>query len=248
MPKLKDQRYLSAKDKFIEYSFQALQDQFGTEDEFLSFFEAIENDEQKNLFLKTASFYLFLVKKGDWFVNIPGSDKKIDYLTYTYKYIAIFSLIESLQEKEYMDFYSFMVRRKTNVNFPINDKKELEQWYRKYKSEFGSIHKSVQFFEALSAQRKADLIKNLEVINEKPTIENLSKYLYNLRSKFVHEAELVVNMSGRTTLSKHGEKPVICKLSLIKLMEFFEEGLITYFIPKKHNISVQGAAQQLRHP
>ena len=185
------------------------------------------------MFLKTASFYLFLVKEGDWFVDISGSDKRVDYLTDTYKYIAIFSLIESLQDKEFMDFYSFLVRRKTNVNFPINDKKALEQWYRKYKSEFGSIHQSVQFFKALSAQRKADLIKNLEVKYTKPTIENLSKYLYNLRSKFVHEAELVVNMSGRTTISRYGKKFVICKLSLNKLMEFFEEGLITYFTPEK---------------
>ena len=233
MPKLKDQRYLSAKDKFIEYSYQALQDQFGTKEEFLSFFYAIEDDEQKNLFLKTASFYLFLVKNGNWFVDIPGSDKKVDYLTDTYKYIAIFSLIESLQEKEFMDFYAFLLRRKTKVNFPINDKKELEQWYQKYKNEFGSIHQSVKFIKALSAERKADLIKNLEVKNVKPTIENLSKYLYNLRSKFVHEAELVVNLSGKTTISRYGKKIVICKLSLIKLMEFFEEGLITYFATKK---------------
>jgi len=229
VPKLKDQRYLCAKDKFLEYSFQALQDHFDTKGDFLSFFEAIENNEQKNLFLKTASFYLFLVKKGDWFVDIPDFNKRVDDLTDTYKYIAIFSLIESLQEKEFMDFYSFLVRRKTKVNFPINDKKELEQWYRKYKSEFGSIHQSIQFFKALSAKRKVDLKKNLDVKNVKPTIENLSKYLYNLRSKFVHEAELVVNMSGRTTFSRYGKKLVICKLSLIKLMEFFEEGLISYF-------------------
>lgn len=233
MSKIKDQRYLSAKDKFLEYSYQALQDQFGTKEEFLSFFDSIENDDQKNLFLKTASFYLFLVKNGDWFVDIPGSDKKVDYLTDTYKYIAIFSLIESLQKNKFMDFYSFLVRCKTNVNFPINDKKELEKWYLLYKSEFGSIHQSVQFFKALSAKRKADLIENLEVKNVKPTIENLSKYLYNLRSKFVHEAELVVNMSDRTTLSRYGKKVVICKLSLIKLMQFFEEGLIAYFTSEK---------------
>ena len=132
MPKLKDQRYLSAKDEFIEYSYIALQDHFDTKREFLSFFDAIENDEQKNLFLKTASFYLFLVKNGDWLVDIPGSDKKVDYLTDTYKYIAIFSLIESLQEKEFIDFYSFLVRRKTKVKFPINDKRVLEQWYQEY--------------------------------------------------------------------------------------------------------------------
>ena len=95
---MKDKRYLYAKDKFLEYSYLALQNCFANKDEFISFFETIENDEQKNLFLKTASFYLFLVKKGDWFVDIPNSDKRVDYLTDTYKYIAIFSLIESLQE------------------------------------------------------------------------------------------------------------------------------------------------------
>lgn len=233
MPKLKDHRYLSAKDKFLEYSFQALKDQFGTKDKLISFFEKIENDDQKNLFLKTASYYLFLVKNGDWLVDVTGSDKREDYLTDTYKYMAIFSLIESLRDKKFLDFYSFLVSRRTKVEFPINDKKELDQWYRKYKQEYGSIHKSIQFFKSLNVQRKADLINNLEVKNAKPTIENLSKYLYNLRSKFVHEAELVVNMSGRTTLSRYGTKLVICKLSLRKLMEFFEEGLIIYFDCKR---------------
>ena len=226
---MKDKRYLYAKDKFLEYSYLALQNCFANKDEFISFFETIENDEQKNLFLKTASFYLFLVKKGDWFVDIPNSDKRVDYLTDTYKYIAIFSLIESLQEKEFMDFYSFLVRRKNNIKFPINDKKELDKWYRQYKREFGSIHQSVQFFKALSVQSKADLIKNLEVKKVKPTVENLSKYLYNLRSKFVHEAELIVNMSGTTTISRYAKEIVICKLSLRKLMGFFEEGLVIYF-------------------
>ena len=167
MPKMKDQRYLYAKDKFFEYYFQALKNHFSNKEDFTSFFKAIENDDQKNLFLKTASFYLFLVKKGDWFVDIDGSDKRVDYLTDTYKYIAIFSLIESLQEREFMDFYSFLVRRKNNV---------------------------------------------------KPTIENLSKYLYNLRSKFLHEAELIVNISGRKTISRYGKEVVICKLSIKNLM------------------------------
>jgi hypothetical protein len=231
MPKMKDQRYLYAKDKFFEYSFQALKNHFSNKEDFITFFKAIENDDKKNLFLKTASFYLFLVKKGDWFVDIADSDKRVDYLTDTYKYIAIFSLIESLQEREFMDFFSFLVRRKNNVKFPINDKKELDRWYRQYKREFGSIHQSVKFFKSLNPQKKSELIKNLEIKNVKPTIENLSKYLYNLRSKFLHEAELIVNISGRTTISRYGKEVVICKLSIKNLMKFFEEGLITYFTP-----------------
>ena len=147
-----------------------------------------------------------------------------------------------------MDFYSFLVRRKTQVTFPINNKKELNKWYRKYKQEYGSIHQSVQFFKSLSPQRKTDLIKYLEVKNAKPTIENLSKYLYNLRSKFVHEAELIVNMSGRTTISRYGKSFVICKLSLRKLMQFFEEGLLPILMAERHNIGVQGTAKKARRP
>lgn len=233
MPRMKDQRYLYAKDKFLEYSFQAFKNHFSNKKDFISFFKAIENDDQKNLFLKTASFYLFLVKEGDWFVDIAGSDKRVDYLTDTYKCIAIFSLIESMQERKFIDFYSFLVRRKTNVKFPINDKKELDQLYRQYKREFGSIHQSVKFFKSLNPQKKSELMKKLEIKNVKPTIENLSKYLYNLRSKFVHEAELIVNISGQTTISRYGKKVVICKLSIGNLMKYFEEGLIKYFTPTK---------------
>jgi hypothetical protein len=232
---MKDQRYLSNRAAFLEYSYQALKARFTTKNDFVTFFEAIGNDDEKNSFLRTASFYLFLVKCGDWRVDIAGSNKTIDYLTDTYKYIAIFSLIESLQNKEFIDFYAFLIRRKTNVTFPIKDKQSLEYLYRKYKHEYGSIQQSVNFFKSLTSQRKADLVKYLEVKTVPPTIENLSKYLYDLRSKFLHEAQLIVNMSGRTMVSSYGKKVVVCKLSLSRLMEFFEEGLVTYF--GKHNLA-----------
>ena len=229
MDKLTDHRYLESKDKFLGLSYLALQDQFSTKSEFVSFFQSIDSDEQKNLFLKIASFYLFLVKRGDWLVDIPEVSHRVDYLTNTYKYIAIFSLIESLQDKHFLDFYSFLVRRKADIKFPIKNKRELNHWYCKYKEEFGSIKQSICFFESLSPQRKTDLIKNLEVRDTEPTIANLSKYLYDLRSQFVHEAKLIVNMSETTTISRKGEKFVICRLSIKNVMEFFEEGLIEHF-------------------
>jgi hypothetical protein len=94
----------------------------------------------------------------------------------------------------------------------------------------------------LTHQKKAYLIKNLEIRNVKPTIENLSKYLYDVRSRFVHEAQLIVNMSGKTTIGKYGKRSVICRLSLKKLMEFFEEGLINYF--EKHNNRMHPIGQE----
>ena len=219
----------------MEHSYEALKDNFKSKDDFISFFEAIESNNKKNLFLKTTSFYLFLAKNGDWFVDVENSDERIDYFTDTYKYIAIFSLIESLGDKEFLDFYQYLVRRKTKVNFPIQDKNKLEEWYRQYKLEYGSINSSVKFFKSLSEQSQNELVKNLEVKNNtEASIDNLSKYLYYLRSKFVHEAELIVNMSGRTTISRYNNKFVVCKLSLSELMKYFEEGLITYFTPQEY--------------
>ena len=97
----------------------ALKNQFPSRDAFEAYFNAIKNDEQKNLFLKTASFYLFLVKCGDWMVSAPNSDKVLDYFTNTYKYVANFSLIESLSEEQFVDFYQFLTRVKSRVEFPI---------------------------------------------------------------------------------------------------------------------------------
>jgi len=229
---MKDLRYLSSR-VYLEYSFLALQNRFTSQNEFNAFFNAIINDDQRNLFLKTATFYLFLVKKGDWIVDVPKSNKRIDYLTDTYKYIALFSLIESLHHLKFMEFYTYLIRRKSKVKFPIQDKAELNQHYKNYKKEFGSIQQSIRFFQSLSRKRKATLIQKLEVTNIEPTIENLSKYLYELRSKFVHEAELIVNMSGRTTQSRRGKnQEVICDLAIEDLMQFFEEGLVEHFSSK----------------
>jgi hypothetical protein len=184
---------------------------------------------KKNLFLKAASFYLFLVKCGDWVVNAPNSDKVIDYFTNTYKYVAIFSLIESLSEEQFIDFYQFLTRLKSRVEFPIVDRATLDQHYEKYKQEFGSIRRCISFFKALSPERQRELLSRFEVKGSEPTIENLAKYLYEMRSKFVHEARLVLHMADGMSIGMQGGKIIICSLSIKDAMQFFEEGLIEHF-------------------
>lgn len=114
---MKDLRYLVLQDKFVEYAYLALKGRFVSKNDFTAFFNAIINNDQKNLFLKTATFYLFLVKQGDWFVDVPGSNKRVDYLTDTYKYIAIFSLIESLRKHNFMDFFAYLIKKNQMLNF-----------------------------------------------------------------------------------------------------------------------------------
>ncbi len=231
---MKDMRYLEAKDKFLKYSYLALKSHFRSRKVFDEYYKTITTDEDKNFFLKTASFYLFLVKRGDWLIKIPGLNKRIDYLTDTYKYIAIFSLIESLHCEPYIEFFDYLVRKKSIITFPIKDKEELKGYFRQYKREFGSIQQSMAFFKSLADQHQSTILQKLEIANSNATIDDLSKYLYDVRSQFVHEAKLIVNMSGTTTISKHRKKYVISKLSLNDLMFFFEQGLITHFKSKQN--------------
>ena len=139
---MKDLHYLKLRDP-RGYAYLAVREHFASHDDFINYFNSIKTNERKNLFLRTASFYLFLVKQGDWVVDVPGSDKVIDYLTNTYKYVAIFSLIESISEEKSIDFYTFLIRKKSQIKFPIIDKNQLGEHYSRYKDEFGSIRRCI---------------------------------------------------------------------------------------------------------
>lgn len=226
---MKDFRYLKDKDTFLKHAYLSLENHFPIHDDFIKYFNAIKTDELKNLFLKTASFYLFLVKRGSWIVDILGSNQNINYLNETYKYVAIFSLIESLSVIDFYEFYQYLIDKTSGITFPIQDIKELEELYKRYKDKYGSIKRCISFFKTLSPDRQHDLVSKLKVKGTNPTIDNLAKYLYELRSKFVHEAKLILDISETTSVGRWGKKLVVCEISLNDIMVFFEEGLLIYF-------------------
>lgn len=220
-------KYLKRRDTLFPYCYQALQGRFESIEELDGWYRSLASDEKRNSFLKVASYYLALVKKGDWHVSIPESDPVIEYFTNTFKYISIISLIESLSDAKHRDFYSYLVMRKTGTRFPL-EKAALTASYRRYSKEYGSIRRCIGFFKNLSKSRQQALVSKLEAKEVRPTIENFVKYLYQLRSEFVHRAELVHEMSRIPTLSAFGDRMVVCYLSIEDAMEFFEEGLIAW--------------------
>ena len=226
---MEDLSNLEARAAYLEYAYLAVDEQFSSRDNFDNYFNAIKTDEMKNLFLRTASFYLFLVKRGDWVVDVDGSNKVIDYLTNSYKFVTIFSLIESLKsEEKFIDFYSFLIRKKSGVQFPIG-KKKLGAHYSRYKDEFGSIRKCTSFFKTLPSEKQNELISMLKGKGTDSTIENLARSLYEMRSKFVHEGKLVLHMSEGMSIGRQGKKLIVCNLSIKDFMRCFEEGLLAHF-------------------
>lgn len=223
--KEKPKRYLPAEDKFLGYTFQALGSHYDSWEEFQIKYKTIQTDDNKEKFLGVASFYLLLVKKGHWEVNVDGVDSYVDYLDHSYKFIALFSLIESLLSEDLPDFFSYLNRRDL---FPIC-KEQLKRLYGDYKAQYGSIQNCRRFFDQYAPNATEDLAKKLKIGNKDLLPEQVAKFLYDMRSKFIHEARLILETSGIKTLSSRQKKKLFSEMTLSDMMDLFEEGLINFF-------------------
>jgi hypothetical protein len=170
------------------------------------------------------------VKQGDWHVNVEGSDPVIGYLSTSFKLVALFSLIESLSEKKHQDFYGWLSTEAPEGTFPIADKGKLETLNENYKGDYGSIRRCVSFFELLPSRQKEALRHAIKINGEpRASIKKVAQFLYDLRSKFVHEGELVLTIDIEKVISMKDKKMVQTQLSLDVLLEAFERGVIHYF-------------------
>jgi len=100
------------------YAKSALSSQFRDASAFDAFYAAL-TDEQKDEFLRVGSSYLFLVKQGNWHVEVEGSNPVIDYFTNSFKLVSLFSLIESLSSEKHRDFYEWLGHVGEEI-FPIS--------------------------------------------------------------------------------------------------------------------------------
>jgi hypothetical protein len=208
----------------------ALEAQFAGRSEFEAFYASLLTPERKNLFLRAASFYLYLVKQGDWHVSVDSSNPVVDYLTNSYKVVGLFSLIESLSNEEHEDFYQWLAKQAVEAVFPIKDRAQLNELYATYKLAFGSIRRCAAFFERLPEARQRQLRESV-LINGVPiaSTKKLAEFLYTLRSKFVHEAELVLQVGDFRLWSQTKKGITETVLPVPLLCAAFEEGLVAYF-------------------
>lgn len=223
-----DYRYVRNEASYLPVAKIALANQFLSPEDLQAFYEGIETPERKNQFLRAASFYYYMVKQGDWVVTAPDCNPIIDYFSNSYKAVGIFAIIESLSDESYQDFHSWLQAKPRNA-FPIPDPAALNALHDQYKSTYGSIRRCVSFFSRLSAGRQAELCSAVEIERQPvANIKKLAEFLYTTRSKFVHEAELVLKLSG-STYHFGQKKPVHTRLTMPLFFSAFEEGLVAYF-------------------
>jgi hypothetical protein len=85
-----------------------------------------------------------------------------------------------------------------------------------------------------------EALKQAIRIQGKPvsSIKRAIQVLYGLRSRFVHEANLLVHLYSRPTASILKKTGYLFDLSFAEFAELFEEALIMHFAVK-HNIALQ---------
>lgn len=225
-----DLRYLANEKHFLEQVFSVLGKYFPDRLAFDRYYNDIQLDEKRNLFLRIGSFYRYLVKDGSFTFGEPKLDYGMGYINESYKYMAIFSLIEALYGKQdHLDFYQFMTRKRTGLKYPIESREELDLLYDEYKKEFGAIKSAVTFFENLDDEASKLLCKKLRIKDKETSVKELSSLLYTMRSEFVHAAKFVLSFGKIITGSSVGKKFVINDLNLEDLEYIFENGFLCHF-------------------
>lgn len=223
-------QYVANEQTFKRYAYTALKSCFPNQAGFESFYAGLRDAVVQDEFLRVTSFYLFLVKQGDWQVTVEGSNPAVDYLSNSFKVVALFALIESMSDERHQEFYEWLRSRDNETTFPIPDLASLSRLNQKYKTSYGSIRRCIGFFSSLAPARQRALCNAIKV-NGKPlaSIKKVAEFLYELRSKFVHEARLVPELSSITAFSMRDRRVVETELSIDTLVEAFEEGVLVYF-------------------
>jgi hypothetical protein len=241
-------RFIENEDKFLGYAWSVFEAYFKDKESFIEKYNHIDSPEKKNWFLRLASYYLFFVIDGNY--SSPKYDiEDLSFVDQTYKFIAIIALIESMYDRnEYVDFYEWTMRNKRNGIFPISSPRDATDLYAAYKKEHGSTLNIVRFFQSLDDSIKSFIQRSLTVLQnsgqtgeldeKEESIEVLSRLLYQIRSDFIHRAELVLEFDSFTVLSVRSGRPITCSIELKHLCRIFEAGLLQHYgiVPDKRQI------------
>jgi hypothetical protein len=213
---------------------EALTDRFASRNNFDTFCGGIASNSDKNTFLRVASHYLFLCKKGDWVVDVPArSNPVIGYFTNSFKLTVLCALIESLYEEtpRWKDCIEYLISPKGKESFPILDAKHLKKVYDLYNKQFGSTQRLRRFLHSLPDQTRNRLLKKFKIEGKVVTENQLASILYHARSSFVHVVEFVHILSG-SIFDQVGKHLVFSEAQIHDLMNAFEIGLVAHFSTK----------------
>jgi len=210
-------------------TFKIFRFYFNNQEKFNDFLKGLPKEKQENFF-ELSIFYRNFIKN-------PPINHEANFMKNSFAMLMTFSLIEALMtEEKHLTFYEFL--RKDFQ--PINNLKDLENKEEEYFNRFGTNRKAKRFFDEYVDNECKELFsyaiakyprwlngKYLENIAEEDRISKNLKLFYDMRSKFVHSAE-IPNLEIPIILDNGKDKFTIpYRLADLKIL--FEHGFLRYF-------------------
>jgi hypothetical protein len=146
------------------------------------------------------------------------------------KLITIISIIEKLMSKEKFQTFPTWYRKKYTKN-SIDDLAKAES---EYLESFGATKKFREYLETyLDDSGESSLTGSIEIVGQDKelTLREIANLFYDMRSKFVHSAEMTIFCSPNAILSsfESGGKVYSTMLESEELMDVFEKSFVMYW-------------------
>ena len=143
-------------------------------------------------------------------------------------------------ENKYIDFYEWLIDKAAKKYICLYSKETIKKEFSEYKKNYGATKKIVYFFDSLDDLSKHYLVKrmtgyrtkkdNQASNKEELTIKQIAAELYEFRSNFLHNAELINAISSASTIyKKSATQLMISNISLDDLCLIFVRGVLLRF-------------------
>lgn len=159
----------------------------------------------------------------------------------SFKLIIMSSVIEMLMSSEkFLEFDAWYFKECPNSTKKESETKNLDEaikyLWKEYKLKHGAYRRFKKFFELhLSEDEQQELLRGFKNLDKKSTnIKHISKWLYQMRSDFVHNAthvQLPEPIPRQTVYIGHviGGDPVSISTDVNQILSIFEKGFLRYF-------------------
>ena len=221
----------------LKIAFEIFQDKFNNDwGDFINFYKKLGN-EHKEKFLDLSRFYYNWCKE-------PSVCKNLDR---SYKLIIITSIIETLMSKYKFKEFKQWFDKECDIKIKIlarkyfycyGLKRQMEFLWSEYKKIHGATKKVRNFFELyINKDDRSYIINNFKLYNktnkqfEKDELNKIINLLYYMRSKFVHESQIVQLPRRAGDYLGHiiGNTGVQIRIDINQFLRIFENGFINYF-------------------
>lgn len=215
--------------KFVEFAKRLFGEHRSDYEKIVNTFQKIFKDKPKerDRLPHYAHFY--------YFICTPGNEKAREEL----QIVGLTSLMEAMMgDVEYKDVFSYFESEFPKQNIISDYRKFKEDYLQKY----GATKKVVKYFNDFIPETEVEnILEDIKIWNNNDkrfepfnSIDQLARFLYQMRSDFVHGAEMrcFCPIGADLACIKAGDNYYNIKVGVADMLKIFEKSFVKYWDKK----------------